>query len=179
MSLPSDLVEHGVEGVYRRSHCWQKAAQWSGIAGVAAAAEQFFEDDEASAGTEAPIDWRTPFDEDLPLPTRLHETAEGIVVPAPPAVTPCGSDTTTPGTRPGTGNGALSATSSRPASPARGRPRDGVLSLGLEALPLPASDARAGSRSRPPTAREPSGMTFDDILKGMEGAKEKKDKKKK
>ncbi|GME28624.1 hypothetical protein GTA08_BOTSDO08187 [Neofusicoccum parvum] len=29
VSLPSDLVEHGVEGVYRRSHCWQMAEKWS------------------------------------------------------------------------------------------------------------------------------------------------------
>lgn len=29
VSLPSDLVEHGVEGVYRRSHCWEMAAKWS------------------------------------------------------------------------------------------------------------------------------------------------------
>ncbi|KAF4304802.1 hypothetical protein GTA08_BOTSDO08187 [Botryosphaeria dothidea] len=29
VSLPSDVVEHGVEGVYRRSHCWQMAEKWS------------------------------------------------------------------------------------------------------------------------------------------------------
>lgn len=29
VSLPSDIVEHGVEGVFRRSHCWKKAQQWA------------------------------------------------------------------------------------------------------------------------------------------------------
>jgi hypothetical protein len=29
VSLPSDVVEHGVEGVFRRSHCWKMAEQWS------------------------------------------------------------------------------------------------------------------------------------------------------
>lgn len=29
VSLPSDVVEHGVEGIYRRSHCWQMAERWS------------------------------------------------------------------------------------------------------------------------------------------------------
>ena len=29
VSLPSDVVEHGVEGVYRRSHCWEVAAKWA------------------------------------------------------------------------------------------------------------------------------------------------------
>lgn len=29
VSLPSDLIEHGVEGIYRRSHCWLVAQTWS------------------------------------------------------------------------------------------------------------------------------------------------------
>ncbi|KAF2849207.1 hypothetical protein T440DRAFT_140117 [Plenodomus tracheiphilus IPT5] len=29
VSLPTDIVENGVEGVFRRSHCWKKAQQWS------------------------------------------------------------------------------------------------------------------------------------------------------
>lgn len=29
VSLPSDVVEHGVEGVFRRSHCWKMADLWS------------------------------------------------------------------------------------------------------------------------------------------------------
>ncbi|KAI9690426.1 MAG: hypothetical protein M1822_009389 [Bathelium mastoideum] len=29
VSLPSDVVEHGVEGVYHRSHCWEVAAKWA------------------------------------------------------------------------------------------------------------------------------------------------------
>ncbi|KAI4690305.1 hypothetical protein J4E81_007457 [Alternaria sp. BMP 2799] len=29
VSLPTDVVEHGVEGTFRRSHCWKKAQQWA------------------------------------------------------------------------------------------------------------------------------------------------------
>jgi hypothetical protein len=29
VSLPSDVVEHGVEGIYRRSHCWVMAEHWT------------------------------------------------------------------------------------------------------------------------------------------------------
>lgn len=29
VSLPSDVVEHGVEGIYRRSHCWVMAEKWT------------------------------------------------------------------------------------------------------------------------------------------------------
>ena len=28
VSMPADVVEYGVEGVYRRSHCWRVAEQW-------------------------------------------------------------------------------------------------------------------------------------------------------
>ncbi|KAF2999452.1 hypothetical protein E8E13_007935 [Curvularia kusanoi] len=29
VSLPTDVVEHGVEGVFRRSHCWKRAQEWA------------------------------------------------------------------------------------------------------------------------------------------------------
>ena len=32
ISLPADIVEHGVEGIYRRSHCWEAAQKWAGDA---------------------------------------------------------------------------------------------------------------------------------------------------
>ena len=31
VQLPSDVVEHGIEGVYRRSHCWIAAEKWSQV----------------------------------------------------------------------------------------------------------------------------------------------------
>ncbi|KAI4116159.1 MAG: hypothetical protein LQ345_003365 [Seirophora villosa] len=30
VSLPADIIDHGVDGIYRRSHCWQVAEKWSG-----------------------------------------------------------------------------------------------------------------------------------------------------
>lgn len=30
VSLPADQIDHSVEGVYRRSHCWTVATQWAG-----------------------------------------------------------------------------------------------------------------------------------------------------
>ena len=29
VSLPADVIDHSVEGIYRRSHCWTVAAQWA------------------------------------------------------------------------------------------------------------------------------------------------------
>ena len=34
VSLPADVVEHGVDGIYRRSHCWQQAENWTNSAGL-------------------------------------------------------------------------------------------------------------------------------------------------
>ncbi|RMZ92090.1 hypothetical protein DV736_g648, partial [Chaetothyriales sp. CBS 134916] len=28
VSLPADMIDHSVEGIYRRSHCWQAATKW-------------------------------------------------------------------------------------------------------------------------------------------------------
>ncbi|KAL8950981.1 MAG: hypothetical protein Q9222_003015 [Ikaeria aurantiellina] len=30
VSLPADIIDHGVDGIYRRSHCWQAAERWNG-----------------------------------------------------------------------------------------------------------------------------------------------------
>lgn len=42
VSLPSDLIEHGVEGIYHRSHCWEMAEKWTGHSELLSAAA--FED---------------------------------------------------------------------------------------------------------------------------------------
>lgn len=34
VSLPADVVEHSVEGIHRRSHCWKVAQKWAGDLGV-------------------------------------------------------------------------------------------------------------------------------------------------
>jgi hypothetical protein len=35
VSLPADLIDHSVEGVYRRSHCWDVATKWADELGIA------------------------------------------------------------------------------------------------------------------------------------------------
>lgn len=30
VSLPADIIDHGVDGIYRRSHCWLAAEKWAG-----------------------------------------------------------------------------------------------------------------------------------------------------
>ncbi|KAI9814258.1 MAG: hypothetical protein M1827_003424 [Pycnora praestabilis] len=38
VSLPADVVDYGVEGIYRRSHCWEVAEKWSGHSTIMASA---------------------------------------------------------------------------------------------------------------------------------------------
>ena len=37
VSLPADVVDHGVDGIYRRSHAWQAADKWAGCHDIAGA----------------------------------------------------------------------------------------------------------------------------------------------
>ena len=41
VSLPADIVEHGVDGIYRRSHCWQVADKWAGASDTLGAVPQY------------------------------------------------------------------------------------------------------------------------------------------
>lgn len=40
VSLPADVVEHGVEGIYRRSHCWIMAEKWTAHSKIMSSAVQ-------------------------------------------------------------------------------------------------------------------------------------------
>lgn len=194
VNLPSDLVEHGVEGVYRRSHCWLVAAKWSKSYNVAAPSDQWNEPDYV--------------DHPLTLPPILAEGFGGgasiIPRPEPSYRIPSNTSQRAPSSMShsrgpssawsASGAAPLSPTGSafrgpspagpprfgsRPASPNRGRARDTVVALGLEALPLPAGVAPMSSpgfrRSRDPSLSAPNeGKTFDDIFKSIEKSNSEK-----
>lgn len=149
VSLPSDVVEHGVEGVYRRSHAWQMAEAWTAA---------------------NPI-----------LNTALHEAnASGAAPPVqnpsvPASIPPPGSPLRAPSPGPG-----LLAPGSRSSSPAASK-RASFISVGLEALPLPAGVAPDGQRAVSGSAERPrsahvvdSSKTFDSILGDTGKTKKKK-----
>ena len=194
ISLPSDLVEHGVEGVYRRSHCWQRAAEWSGgMDRVGMFGGGFVEEPQSSPGA-AEVSGDVPTSPERNL-NRM----------APPPIITGGHPSTLPNPalsshslRPPSSAGAASRASSphTPGSGSRSASRTGresVMQLGLEALPLPANVSPAGAQhppresslSRPTTATTPhsrntsgGGMTFDDIIAGMDNQGKKKPKRK-
>ncbi|KAI9668644.1 MAG: hypothetical protein M1831_001083 [Alyxoria varia] len=197
VSLPSDLIEHGVEGIYRRSHCWLRAAEWSGgMDKVGILGDGVMDEPQSAGGAEEPI-----------AAPRISADARGRLAPVPPVIT----DSPNPGpyspglqpplsagarTRSPSPGGEVNRFKSRSSSADPHRNRQSVMNLGLEALPLPAGVSPTGGHSdyntsRPNSATLPpprassrgpssagSGMTFDDIIGGMGNQQQKKEKRK-
>lgn len=174
VSLPSDLVEHGVEGVYRRSHCWVQAARWSDT----------LPDRAAHAAAIAAATDRAPPPQPPPPPLGARSGGGRGVRPAPGAR----DDLDALPAHVFTGDPLQSSPTTRSVA------RESVLSLGLEALPLPSgmvmsavgggggggggggtgsrASSRPGTGSRAASVRAEetarnTGRTFDDIFSEM------------
>lgn len=151
VSLPSDIVINGVEGVYRRSHCWQVAEQWAEAGALIEPpmVEDAFEEEESTISSPYQAQQSSAGSSSDPPPHAFMMPPGGLT-PPPPAI---------PRTRsPGAGT--------------RSEHRHSIYP-GLEALPLPAGIAPIEPPARPVSRFNPN-MSFDDILKEVP----KKDKKK-
>lgn len=140
VSLPADVVEHGVDGIYHRSHCWTLAEKWAGPAALLDGGDTTYE--------QAPNEYRTPD------PNTFH-TPDGYKlevprIPSPGTLLPPGMPGP-PRSRPESWLGS--------ASPRRNR--SSSLGVGLEQLPLPAGVSPTGSR---PSSTFNPDMSFDKIL---------------
>lgn len=140
VSLPSDVVTSSVEGIYRRSHCWQVAEQWV----------------ERNQLLEPPMPDDNEYD---------NESSFSYPPPAPQSSVGSASDNQpgTPLVGPG-GAPPLPVQVQRTGTPMHSH----RLSINptLEALPLPAGV----SPVEPPAknfVRQNPNMSFDDILKEM------------
>ncbi|KAB8556643.1 hypothetical protein FH972_025679 [Carpinus fangiana] len=174
VSLPSDLVEHGVEAIYRRSHCWQVAARWN-------------EPNSHYYLTQQPLVLQLPSFHDQKQvqeevsPRFAERRSSGVVSSSRPASINSAASRNTHSQRSSLYQSLQEISYSPspwPVSPAqatqRGRPRESALALGLEALPMPSgmtSDVRKYSHSAGPRSdqrRTASGVTFDDIIPGTD-----------
>lgn len=149
VSLPSDVVEHGVEGIYRRSHCWQMAEVWTASNPIMNSAlhEQEASNAQGLAGIGA--NGRT-------------DSMGGYGALRAPSPAP-----------------GLMPPGSRTSSPNRNSKRLSSLGMGLEALPLPAGVTPDGSvpsgAERPKSQHQfDSSKTFDAILAEVNQGKQKK-----
>ncbi|KAJ5147035.1 hypothetical protein N7526_000387 [Penicillium atrosanguineum] len=153
VSLPSDVVINGVEGVYRRSHCWQVAEQWAEAGQLIEPPlmEDAYDENESSISSPYPGQQSSAgsYSDPQPPPSLMGATHGGLT-PPPPAI---------PRTRSPGANRAEHRHSLYP---------------GLEALPLPAGIAPIEPPARPMSRFNPN-MSFDDILREVpqKGSKKK------
>ena len=140
VSLPSDVVVNGVEGIYRRSHCWQVAEQWAD------------KEDLEPPTVEDPYDNESS----LSSPYQAQQSSAGSSSDPPQQPTPLmpPNALTPPPAIPRNNSPALSR---------RAEHRHSIYP-GLEALPLPAGVAPIEPPARPISRFNPN-MSFDDILK--------------
>ncbi|KAJ5294889.1 hypothetical protein N7508_009710 [Penicillium antarcticum] len=141
VSLPTDVVINGVEGVYRRSHCWQVAQQWAEIGALIdppMMEDATYEDAESSISSPYQAQHSSAGSSSEPNPLMVPG---GGLTPPPPAI---------PRQR-------------SPGAGARSEHRHSIYP-GLEALPLPAGIAPIEPPARPMSRFNPN-MSFDDILK--------------
>lgn len=142
VSLPSEVVNHGVEAIYRRSHCWQVAAKWADEQDMLASAM-----DHLSMGIDEQF---TPEQQSGAIPP-LSTTGSSSDRRASSLVTP--GNVTPP-------------TLHLPVPPALGRTGNrSSIHIGLEALPLPAG-VMPTERPPRPVSHNPN-LSFDQILGQM------------
>lgn len=138
VSMPSDVVVNGVEGIYRRSHCWQLAEQWAGTEAIM---------------DPAPVEDNYDNESSLSSPYQAQQSSAGSSSEPPQAPSLLSPNGLTP-----------PPVIPRTHSPARRPEHRHSIYPGLEALPLPAGVAPVEPPARPMSRFNPN-MSFDDILK--------------
>ena len=194
--LPSDVVEHSVEGIYRRSHCWIMAEKWT--QGNAIMHEALHEQEAMNAAQSAALgdgmvtSLDAPAIHAPPLPLQTGSLSNSAMQPGSRPGSPISfSRPMTPvGSRPGSpvlgGLSPVNYSPNTPGGPMRYQKRNSSLGLGfgLEALPLPPGVTPDGRPATPDGTRRSvhlvdSSKTFDAILGGLEQEKGKEKGKKK
>ncbi|RAL05305.1 uncharacterized protein BO80DRAFT_440894 [Aspergillus ibericus CBS 121593] len=155
VSLPSDVVINGVEGIYRRSHCWQVAEQWAEKDAILAPPTIDDPYDNESSLSSPYQAQQSSADSSEQQQLQLQQ-GQGTPLMTPSGLTP-------PPAIP------------RLNSPAMNRRAEHRHSIypGLEALPLPAGVAPMDPPARPISRFNPN-MSFDDILKQVPNQQKKK-----
>ncbi|SMR45959.1 unnamed protein product [Zymoseptoria tritici ST99CH_1A5] len=166
VSLPSDVVEHGVEGIYRRSHCWVMADKWCAADPILSRALEVQQNTHGGAE-----------EEEEPEQSYTHRNVSGGLLPPPMPFAGGGGGA---GSRGGSPRRPSSDTSQRSSSAQK---RLSSFGLNLEALPLPVGvtpDGRSPSpneRPQTPAHLVDANRTFDSML-GASDAEKKKQRRK-
>lgn len=146
VSLPSDVVTHGVEGVFRRSHCWQVATQWAEKSQFHVAGSPSTDDTGSIFSSPTPANHSSiGSTSDIHPASPMLNVGRGM---SPVMLPRTGSPNISGYT--GTGSGSY--------------PHRGSIHPGLEALPLPVGVMPVDPPTKP-TVRHNPNMSFDDILR--------------
>ncbi|KAK3075426.1 hypothetical protein LTR53_001286, partial [Teratosphaeriaceae sp. CCFEE 6253] len=180
VSLPSDVVEQSVEGIYRRSHCWVMAERWT--AGDAGLSDALREQEAVNAEQSAALGGVMPLAGPGEVGGAIVPRGDGGGFGGPlhqPNPSVYGGGARRPDSRPGSSHGYSPAPGSGPGM--RSQNRMSSLGVGLEALPMPPgfpADGRTGSpgmegrpASRASMHHVDSSKTFDAILAEVPGQK--------
>lgn len=155
VTMPADAVEHGIEGVYKRSHCWVAASRWSGQDAMALMAQ-------TGGPTAHPASAH---------PSEAQSRISSMSVPSMSGRSNHDSE----GMGPHSGfaaDGLLSVNGGAGMRP----PSRGSFMPGLEALPMPPTLGDAGANRRQ-SVIDPT-KSFDAILGNMDQPSSKKKGKK-
>ncbi|KAI9792473.1 MAG: hypothetical protein M1833_001086 [Piccolia ochrophora] len=164
--LPSDVVDHGVEGVYHRSHCWTAAEHWS----------KALPDYEVEDGPNG-IDPDHDHDDAAAAAAAARTTPAATIVVDEPHAPLNGS--ATPSIASGVAASVISSEPERPEGSMSPPPavtgrarryshRKSVINLGLETLPVPSGvDPLHPQQALMPT-HDPT-KSFEDIIAGVPG----------
>ena len=90
VTLPADVVEHSIDGIYRRSHCWQVADKWASSSGVPHAPLQYEPDFEELLPPAMPSAPGSRTASQSPDRQRVSMALGLEQMPLPPGVTPSG-----------------------------------------------------------------------------------------
>lgn len=91
VTLPADVVEHSIDGIYRRSHCWQVADRWAGFGEVPDVPSQYELD---SDDLLPPVMPTAPGSRTASQSPDRHRASMALgleQMPMPPGVTPSGA----------------------------------------------------------------------------------------
>jgi hypothetical protein len=165
VSLPSDVIEHGVEGIYRRSHCWQMAENWTLSNPILNSA--LHEHEAANAPSQQAPTLNVPGIP--PSSSEYDNNSSNSNGPIPPPRSELRAPSPGPGLRaPGSRSGSPMSTANKRAS---------FISVGLEALPMPQGahpDGHPGGERKASMHSVDASKTFDAILGDAGKGKKKK-----
>ena len=167
VSLPADLVDHGVEGIYRRSHCWVAAERWAAPSihtDTIHEAPAIYADMIPEASRTPSPAYSLVYEASAPSVAAESVYSPSVTSPVSPILSPSGFGPSADA--PGQGRLDLPLPLPLPSSSSSSAAsrRRSAIGPSLEALPLPDGVMPGLEAPSRPTSRPGPNTSFSDIL---------------